>query len=152
MAALSQLDLSPAALAAAIPTVPRHRRQADYAFIASVVGDSRLSAGPDPMLAPLNGIAATDGYHDLYPADWHRAFRPVIAAKLDASDDLRAYYDGWGSRVSLFIDRVPEILPDFAALHAQGTGFVIADRPLPLAEVTVPCPRTGGPRLYRLDA
>jgi hypothetical protein len=104
------------------------------------------------MLAPLNGIAATDGYHYLYPADWHAAFRPVIAAKLAASADLRAYYDGWGSRVSLFIDRVPEIPPDFAALHALGTDFVIADRALPLPEVPMPCALTGGFRLYRLGS
>lgn len=150
-AALAKADLSWPALAAAVPTVQRHMRSADYACIARVVGKARVaSAGPDPMLAPLHGIAATDGYHYLYPAAWHAAFRPVIADKLAASEDLRAYYDDWGNRVSLFADRVPEVLPDFTALRALGTAFVIADRPLPLPEAVLPCALTGGLRLYQL--
>lgn len=149
--ALERANLSLHRLAAAIPTVQRHMRSQDYACIAQVVGNRRVaSAGPDPMLAPLHRMAATDGYHYLYPAHWHTAFRPVIAAKLDASAELRAYYDDWGSRVGLFIDRVPEISPDFDALHALGTSYVIADRPLPLEQVKIPCALSDGLRLYRL--
>ena len=150
-AAWTMANLSPARLAQAVPTVQRHIRTDDYACIAGVVGPLAVaSAGPDPMLAPLHGIRAVDGYHYLYPAEYHAAFRHVIADKLAASEDLRAYYDNWGSRVSLFIDRVPEVLPDFDALERLGAAFVIADRPLPLTPADTPCPLSGNLRLYRL--
>lgn len=151
-AALRQSGIAPRGILAAVPTVQRHLRTADYRCIAGfVAGRAVASAGPDPMLAPLHGIPALDGYHYLYPAHWHAAFRPVIAAKLAASEDLRAYFDGWGNRVSLFIDHVPEILPDFDALRSIGGAYVIADRALPLEQVHPDgCELSPDLRLYRL--
>jgi hypothetical protein len=150
--ALAQSGISMSRFLAAIPTVPSHMRSADYACIAQNVGGAMVaSAGPDPMLAPLHGMRAVDGYHYMYPASWHRAFRPVIAEKLAASDSLRAYYDDWGNRVSLFIDQVPEVSPDFAALAELGVGYVIADRALELMQVQpTGCALSAPLRLYRL--
>ncbi len=146
--------LKPAVLAGAVSTLSRHMRAQAYACIRTEVGTGRvLSAGPDPMIAPLNGIRAVDGYHNLYPAAYHAAFRPVIAAKLAASADLRAYYDDWGNRVGAFIDRVPEIPPDYAAAAVLGATHVIADRRLDgqeLAEADPECLAGTGLRLYRI--
>ncbi|MBL9051072.1 MAG: hypothetical protein JNK19_13260 [Tabrizicola sp.] len=122
--------LRPAGLRASIETWSAQARPEDYACLRGAMGSSGrvLSFGPDPMMAPLNGIAAIDGYHNFYPLSYKQAFRPVIAAKLAADPDLAAYYDGWGSRVSAFADRAPEVLPDFAAAHRLGATHVIADR------------------------
>lgn len=148
-AAWRQADLSPARIWLSVPTVRRHMRTDDYACIRATVGDGAVvSAGPDPMLAPLHGIRALDGYHYLYPASWHAAFRTVIVAKIEASDAVRKAYDGWGNRVSLFIDQVPGILPDFAAARRLGASVVIADRPLPLVPIRPECALSDDLRLY----
>ncbi|RVT84227.1 hypothetical protein DXV76_11095 [Rhodobacteraceae bacterium CCMM004] len=113
-------------------TVGGHFRADAYACIADAVGTARvISVGVDPMIAPANGIAAVDGYHNLYPLAYKAAFRPVIAAKLAASPPLRRYYDDWGSRVGTFARRAPEVPPELGAARALGARYVVAARALP---------------------
>src|SRR5690606_4347554 len=116
--------------------------------------DARVvSVGLDPMIAPANGIGALDGYHNLYPLSYKAQFRPVIAAKLAADADLRAYYDEWGSRIYSFADRARDVAPDYAAAGRLGAGFVIADRALDdpaLVDATPQC--AGELWLYRVTA
>jgi len=150
---LGGIDLSRAVLFHAA-TVAGYYRAPEMACLKQVIGGARVvSVGVDPMIAPVNGIAALDGYHNLYPLAYRAAFRPVIAAKLAADADLAAYYDDWGSRVYSFADRARAVPPDYAAAGRLGAGFVIADRVLDdpaLADVTPDCTREL--RLYRLTA
>ncbi|WP_226781734.1 DUF6044 family protein [Oceaniglobus trochenteri] len=149
--AIGGIDLSRDALFHAA-TVAGYYRAPEYACLKTVIGDARvLSMGPDPMIAPANDIAALEGYHNLYPLAYRQAFRPVIAAKLAADADLRAYYDDWGNRVYAFGDRARDVAPDYAAAARLGADFVIADRALDdpaLADATPDC--AGDLRLYRI--
>lgn len=123
--------LGPADLAQGVETWAGHTRPAAYACLRAALGTGPvrvISHGPDPMLAPLHGIAAVDGYHNYYPLAYKRAFRPVIAARLAADADLAAYFDGWGSRIGTLADRGPDIAPDWAAAARLGATHVIADR------------------------
>jgi hypothetical protein len=157
MAALQQAGaalaaLRPADLARGVETWNRHTRPDSYACLrAALAADGArrvLSHGPDPMLAPLHGIPAIDGYHNHYPLAWKRAFRPVIAARLAADPALAAYYDGWGSRIGTLADRgAAGVDPDWAAAARLGATHVIADRAVPGLAPVADCADL---RLYRI--
>lgn len=156
MAALQQAGAAlaavrPADLARGVETWAGHTRPAAYACLrqawAGDGGGRVISHGPDPMLAPLHGIPALDGYHNYYPLAWKRAFRPVIAPRLAADPALADYFDGWGSRIGTLADRgAPGIAPDWAEAAALGATHVIADRDLALGAVAT-CEDL---RLYRI--
>ena len=103
------------------------------------------------MIAPANGIAALDGYHNLYPLSYHRAFRPIIAAKLATAPDLAAYYDDWGNRVYSFADRATDVAPDYVAAARLGAKYVISDRMIAGLDDATPACATDL-RLYKLTA
>lgn len=125
--ALRRLDLQ--AFAKTAPTYQKHFRVEDMQCLKKIVKDRRvLSFGLDPMIAPANGIAASDGYHNLYPLSYKQAFRPLIAPKLKRSERLSRYFDNWGNRVYTFSERVPDILPDFSKGPRIGATMVIATR------------------------
>lgn len=151
-AAAALSALGPSDLARGVETWDSHTRPAAYACLrAAWAGESGgrvLSHGPDPMLAPLHGIPAIDGYHNYYPLSWKRAFRPVIAARLAADADMAAYFDGWGNRVGTLADRgAPGVAPDWAAAARLGATHVIADRALPGLTPVAGCE---GLQLYRI--
>lgn len=135
-------------------TVNGYYKINEYSCLRKIVGTSKvMSFGVDPMIAPYNGIRAIDGYHNLYPATYKNQFRPVIEDKLFASESLRRYYDGWGSRVYSFADRATSILPNFVEARRLGATYVIANREIvddSLSEVSVPCLEGSGLRLYTI--
>ena len=142
--------LGPADLARGVETWARHTRPAAYACLRAALPANAarvLSHGPDPMLAPLHGIPAIDGYHNYYPLAYKRAFRPVIAARLAADPALAAYFDGWGSRIGTLADRGPDIAPDWSAAARLGATHVIADRGVPGLAREATCEDL---RLYRI--
>lgn len=142
--------LGPADLARGVETWGRHTRPAAYACLRAALppGAGRVvSYGPDPMLAPLHGLAAIDGYHNYYPLAYKRAFRPVIADRLAADPELAAYFDLWGSRIGTLADRGPDVPPDWAAAARQGATHVIADREVPGLPRVATC---DGLRLFRI--
>jgi len=55
-----------------------------------------------PSVALYNGFYTLDGYIQSYPLSYKHQFRKVIAPELAKSDELRAYFDNWGSRCYLF--------------------------------------------------
>jgi hypothetical protein len=144
--------LGPADLARGVETWDRHTRPAAYACMreawAAKAGGRVISHGADPMLAPLHGIPAVDGYHNYYPLSWKRAFRPVIADRLESDAELASYFDGWGSRVGTLADRgAPGVAPDWVAAARLGATHVISDREVVGLEEVAYC---GGLRLYRI--
>ena len=55
-----------------------------------------------PAIATINGFYTVDGYSTNYPLEYKYEFREVIARELEKSEELRQYYDNWGSRCYLF--------------------------------------------------
>lgn len=135
-----------------IETWDRQFRPGPYACLRAALpeGARVLSHGPDPMIAPFHGIAALDGYHNLYPLGYKRAFRPVIAPVLAEDPALAAYFDDWGSRIGTFADRAslpPGVGPDWQAAARLGASHVIADRAIRGLPVAAEC---DGLTLYRI--
>jgi len=142
-----------------VQTWDRHFRPQTYAclgaaFAADPGARRVLSYGPDPMIAPFHGIPAADGYHNLYPLAYKRAFRAVIAPILATDPALASYYDNWGNRISTLAGRLPAqavgTQPDWAAAAALGISHAITDRPLdhPALTLLADC---AGFRLYRIE-
>lgn len=55
-----------------------------------------------PSVPLYNGFYCIDGYSNNYNVDYKHAFREIIAPELEKSEELRTYYDNWGSRCYLF--------------------------------------------------
>lgn len=154
IAGLRATDLLPA-----IETWDRHFRPADYACLRAAFLSDRgahvISFGPDPMIAPFHAIPAADGYHNVYPLAYKRAFRQVIAPILSTDPNLARYFDNWGNRIGTLAGRLPagatDTQPDWAAAAALGISHAIADRPLshPALRLLVDC---AGLRLYRIKS
>lgn len=66
------------------------------------------SLGIHPSIAQYNGFYTLDGYFINYPLSYKHAFRKVIAGELDKNDDLKEYFDNWGSRIYLFSSELKE--------------------------------------------
>ncbi len=105
-------------------------KRADYGNIKAIVGDSPvLSVSIDPMVAPMNGIRSIDGYYSLYPLEYKRRFRLVIAEGLKVSGREK-YYDEWGSRVYTFYEPGPPDVIDFCEAERIGARYVISTKTL----------------------
>jgi len=61
---------------------------------------AHLGISPAPAL--MHGFYTVDGYSNNYPLTYKQAFRRVIAKELDKNEEVRVYYDTWGSRCYLF--------------------------------------------------
>ncbi len=66
--------------------------------------DSQWSAayGLHPAILQYNGIATVDGYLGMYPQTYKEKWQKVIEPAMAGSPSLKAYFDGWGARVSLY--------------------------------------------------
>lgn len=60
------------------------------------------SIGLHPSIAQMNGFRTVDGYMALYPLHYKRQFRTIMAEELARNDQLRRYFDDWGSRAYIF--------------------------------------------------
>lgn len=58
--------------------------------------------GLHPAVLNYNGIATVDGYLGMYSQEYKEKWEKVIAPALSGSPSLKAYFDGWGARVSLY--------------------------------------------------
>lgn len=86
-----------------------------------------LSIGFDPMIFPMNGIASIDGYYNMYPLYYKKAFRSVIEESMQAAG-RNEYYDKWGSRVNAFHPRNKVNLINFCAAKHLGAKHVVSKR------------------------
>lgn len=65
------------------------------------------SLGIDPAAALFHGFYCIDGYSNNYSLEYKHKFREIIAAELDKSSYLQAYYDDWGNRCYLLSAECP---------------------------------------------
>ncbi len=61
-----------------------------------------VSLGMFPSIAQYNGFYTLDSYQNNYPLKYKQEFREIIASELNKNNELRQYYDDWGSRCYLF--------------------------------------------------
>lgn len=55
-----------------------------------------------PAVAQYNGFYCIDGYWNAYPLEYKHEFRKIIESELNKDNDLKNYYDHWGSRCYIF--------------------------------------------------
>jgi hypothetical protein len=75
-----------------------------------------ISIGIHPAIAQFNGFYTLDGYICDYPLKYKHTFRTIISTELDKNDELRDYFDNWGSRCYAFTS---ELGRDFLNPHPQ---------------------------------
>ena len=99
----------------------------DYEKIKNIVNTGRvISIGYDPMIAAMNGINVSDGYHTIYPKSYKFKFRKIIENELSKDIKFRNHYDNWGSRVYAFVSDPNEINLNFQEAKKIGTKFIIS--------------------------
>ena len=99
-----------------------------------------ISVGLHPAIAQFNGFHTLDGYFNNYPLEYKHRFRNIIGYELEKSDELRDYFDGWGSRCYIFTEELsPSVLYtkdknvtihnlqlNITALHEMNCTFVLS--------------------------
>lgn len=60
------------------------------------------SLGIYPAVALYNGFYTIDGYRFNYPLEYKHEFREIIEKELNKDDNLKKYFDNWGSRCYIF--------------------------------------------------
>ena len=112
----------------------------DYSEIKKIVKDNRvLSIGLDPMVAIMNNIKTIDGYQTLYPLDYKKKFRYVIKDEIEDNEQLKKYYDNWGSRVYAFVNNQNNIKIDYIAAKKLGAEFILSNYELNSKLLTFKC-------------
>ncbi len=64
------------------------------------------SIGLHPAISQYNGFYTLDGYFTNYPLEYKHRFRDIIKGELYKDDDLKSYFDNWGSRCYLFSSEI----------------------------------------------
>jgi hypothetical protein len=106
-----------------------------------------LSVGIDPMIAPMNGVPAIDGYFPLYPLAYKHRFREIIRNSLGPSG-AQEEYDTWGNKIYTFHpDNQPELL-NFCAARRMGAIYVLSS--VPIQTDTLELVSSGPLRIYRI--
>lgn len=81
--------------------------QSIQAYIGKDPEDYRVvSIGMHPATPLYNGFYTVDGYMTVYPLKYKHAFREVIAPELEKNNELRYYFDTWGSRCYVYVDEL----------------------------------------------
>lgn len=58
--------------------------------------------GIHPSIAQYNGFFTLDSYQNNYPLKYKHEFRNIIKGELNKDEEIRKYFDDWGSRCYLF--------------------------------------------------
>ena len=61
-----------------------------------------VSIGIHPAVAQYNGFYCIDGYWNAYPLEYKHEFRKIIESELNKDNNLKNYFDHWGSRCYIF--------------------------------------------------
>jgi hypothetical protein len=65
--------------------------------------DEKVAAfGYHPSVLMYNGFNCIDGYNNMYPLEYMRRFRTLIAPEFETNIIDRDYYDSWGGRMYLY--------------------------------------------------
>jgi len=65
-----------------------------------------ICLGFHPSIAQYNGFYTLDSYQSNYPLEYKHEFRQIIEKELDKNDEMRIYFDNWGSRCYVFVDDI----------------------------------------------
>jgi Protein of unknown function (DUF6044) len=148
-----------------VPSFSEHNMPDDYKMIRSVIGETpTISVGLDPMSALWNRISVLDGEWSVYPLSYKARFRHIIARQLERdgpysdnwgsgaiTQDVRAYFDNYGSRVYTFVSDPSNVALDYCAASQLGAGYVISRFPLHGANLNlVLVTKPSGLRLYSI--
>jgi hypothetical protein len=75
-----------------------------------------VSLGMLPGIALQNGFYVLDSYQAIYPLEYKRRFREIIAPELEKDESLRIHFDDWGSRCYFYSS---EMKARFCTKHDQ---------------------------------
>lgn len=67
-----------------------------------------VSVGMHPTVAEYNGFYTLDSYVFSYSLDYKHQFRKVISGELKKNEDIKRYFDDWGSRCYIFSSELKE--------------------------------------------
>ncbi|MFO7837720.1 MAG: DUF6044 family protein [Candidatus Thorarchaeota archaeon] len=62
-----------------------------------------INIGIHPVVAQHNDFHTLDGYINNYPLEYKLQFRNIISHELAKNEDLKTYFDHWGSRCYTFV-------------------------------------------------
>lgn len=109
--------------------------RSEFKKIKNAIGESSvLSVGLDPMIAPMNGVPSIDGYYNLYPLVYKKAFRQVIENSISPAGK-ETYYDKWGNRIYAFYPPSQPNLIKFCKALDLGADFVISSEEIQSLEL-----------------
>ena len=72
---------------------------------------SVASIGIHPSIALFNGLYVLDAYISNYPLEYKHKFRKIIEKELEKNENLRKYFDNWGSRCYIFVSELGSNFP-----------------------------------------
>ena len=88
------------------------------------------SVGIHPAFMWGYGLETADGYLNLYPKRYQQFWYAVISKSLLQDDSLRSYFEGWGSRIYLFVpgeNPTPLLLNGWTATAIRFSGLFNLD-------------------------
>ncbi len=89
-------------------------------------GTARVAClGFPPNVAQFNGLHTVDSYQNNYELAYKHRFRKVIAKELGKNEELRTYFDYWGSRCYLWSAELGKRFDFHAGNRVQVTGLDI---------------------------
>lgn len=65
-----------------------------------------ISLGLHPAISQFNGFYTLDGYIPNYSLSYKHEFRKIIACELNKNEELKDYFDNWGSRCYAFSSEI----------------------------------------------
>jgi len=65
-----------------------------------------VSIGIPPTVSQYNGFYTLDSYQNNYKLNYKHQFRTIIEKELTKNDEIRKYFDNWGSRCYIFADEL----------------------------------------------
>ena len=130
-------------------TFDKYYRFEDYKYIKSIVKESRvMSIGLDPMIAVMNDLKVIDGYHTLYPKNYHKKFRKIISKELEKNESLKNYYDFMGNRVFVFYNDKNNLLTNFKEAKILGAEYVISSFKIQSANLEFICGECNNNKIF----
>ena len=97
-----------------------------------------VSVGVHPGISQYNGFYTVDGYFPSYPLSYKHKFREIIAQELDKDEELKKYFDHWGSRCYAFSSelglhtmdpnpkQIEHLAYNFQALKNLGAKYILS--------------------------
>jgi uncharacterized protein DUF6044 len=99
-----------------------------------------VSIGMHPSVSLFNGFYTLDGYQYVYDLRYKHKFRQIISKELDKDNDLKNYFDKWGSRCYIFSAElgrnylygknsgktIENLNLDFSALKEMGCRYILS--------------------------